>query len=242
MRLCIVVLLVISSWLPATAAESSTERVLRLTQTHYFLGANQLDIAKDAIRIENTGQFGFTIVSRAPKWEVTVFRKDDKVYFSETLAKFEGSGVVSDLIISSKDRHIGGKRPPSEFRFKTLAAQRRTSRNELIEYLPIRNLTCQQVEAVIYATYKVSTEEGIPLYMIGTAYGKDWLTGIDEKGHRKIYLKTTEAKFVNIPKDSFTTPTGYHRVSTIAEAFSGTSARKASEAFEPMFDVGKKGK
>jgi hypothetical protein len=238
---CALLLFVLSLRLPAIATEHSSEKILRLVQMHYFLGANELDIAKEAIRIENKGRFRFILVSKAPTWEVTIFRNDDRVYFSESLAKFEAGGVISDLITPTKNRHIGGKRPPYDFHFDTLAARRRVGPGQSIEYLPLKNITSPQVEAVIYATYKIPTEEGIPLHVIDTNMGKDWLTGIDETGHRKIHLKTTAAEFVKIPKGSFVIPNGYRRVATVQEAVSGATARKESEAFEPMFDVGKKG-
>ncbi len=224
------------------ASENAPHKTLRLVQKHYFFGTTELLIAKDAVRIENLANLRFIIVSKAPKWDVVVFRNDDKTFFSESLSKYEENGLVSDLLVTKRDRVIDGNKKPFNTTFKNIAVCKRLSGSQLIQYLPIKGLTSPQVEAIIYATYKLPTEHAIPLNMMETASGKDWLTGMDESGRRRIQLKTSECEFVTTNADRFEVPNGYRKIATIADAVSGSRGRRAGDAFGPMFDDGLKSK
>ena len=219
---------------PAEAA--AKEKVLHLWQTHYFTGDNELFVGKEALRIENKGRFGFILVSRAPNWDITIFRNDDHVYFSESLTRFENSGMLSDILFTQRDRNLTKARPAVDFLFKGMPAKRKRNYDQVVEYFPIRNLTAPQVERILFAAFKVQTEGGILIRNVDTQSGKDWMTGMDQTGKQRILLKTANAAYEQISSAQFDPPKSYRRVSTVQEAVVGDRDRKNSEAFGVMFD------
>jgi hypothetical protein len=74
------------------------------------MGSEQVTIAPDAIRIENTSQLRFTLVSKAPDWKVTVFRLDDKTYFTEDLKDLPRHWTIVRL--TNWQKRADGTRPP----------------------------------------------------------------------------------------------------------------------------------
>ncbi len=86
----------------ASAASSTKVNAIQLKQMHYFLGPHLVTVAKDAVRVENTGRFKYIVVAKAPDWRINIFRNDDKTYFSESLQEFEETGLVSDFIVSRR--------------------------------------------------------------------------------------------------------------------------------------------
>src|ERR1700678_1498131 len=86
------------------AACALEKRAIQMEQEHYFLGTAVVTAAKDAVRIENTGRLKYIVVAKAPDWRINIFRNDDKTYFSESLREFQDTGLVSDFLVSRRER------------------------------------------------------------------------------------------------------------------------------------------
>ena len=82
-------------------------KALQLKQSHYFFGNVEITATKTAIRMEDTGSWKFVLVSKAPDWQVTVFRNDDKLYFTCPLKTFLDGGMVSQMLVGKKSQFFG---------------------------------------------------------------------------------------------------------------------------------------
>ncbi len=232
----------------APAESAPLVKAVKFTQSHYFTGPNQLYVAKDAIRLENVGQMRFIVVAKAPDWGVTIFRNDDKSYFSESLKQFEDTGMLSDYLVGKKGRRFDSKPNcrKSTFSFSGFNIVRLTSMQETFKYLPLDQVlnAAPQVESVLFAAYKMPTCGGIPVNYVGIHYDKDFLSGVNERGARQLYFDTTKIENVMVPASMFEMPAGYHKAVSIREVVSGEGSRLESELMVPAFDrkEGKKDK
>lgn len=212
-----------------------TIQAIRLTQSHYFMGSELVTIAPDAIRIENTSQLRFILVSKAPDWKVTVLRLDDKTYFTEDLKTFQDTGLLSDLLIGRKERKILD-RPlrASTMTLDGFKIERLTSPWTTMKFMKLDGVTSPTIEKILYATYKLPTNGGIPLTYIGTHYRADFITGMQNKGRREINLDTSKIEKVSVAPSFFSPPSGFKKAASIRDVVSGHTNRKNSEAVDIM--------
>jgi hypothetical protein len=214
-----------------------TIHAIRLTQSHYFMGSELVTIAPDAIRIENTSQLRFTLVSKAPEWKVTVFRLDDKTYFTEDLKTFQDTGLLSDLLIGRKERKILD-RPlrASTMMLNGFKIERLTSPWTTLKFMKLDGVASPSIEKILYATYKLPTNGGIPLAFTGTHGTADFITGMQNKGRREINLDTSKIERVSVAPSFFSPPSGFKKAASIRDVVSGHTNRKNSEAANIMLD------
>ncbi len=214
-----------------------TIQAIRITQSHYFMGSELVTIAPDAIRIENTSQLRYTLVSKAPDWKVTVFRLDDKTYFTEDLKTFQDTGLLSDLLIGRKERTILD-RPlrTSTMMLNGFKIERLTSPWTTMKFMKLDGVASPSIEKILYATYKLPTNGGIPLAFTGTHGTADFITGMQNKGRREINLDTSKIERVSVAPSFFSPPSGFKRAASIRDVVSGHTNRKNSEAANIMLD------
>jgi hypothetical protein len=214
-----------------------TTQAIRITQSHYFMGSELVTIAPDAIRIENTSQLRYTLVSKAPDWKVTVFRLDDKTYFTEDLKTFQDTGLLSDLLIGRKERTILD-RPlrASTMMLNGFKIERLTSPWTTMKFMKLDGVASPSIEKILYATYKLPTNGGIPLAFTGTHGTADFITGMQNKGRREINLDTSKIERVSVAPSFFSPPSGFKRAASIRDVVSGHTNRKNSEAANIMLD------
>jgi high-affinity nickel-transport protein len=229
----------LSYFISTGAAYCKQQDAIQLKQSHYFLGDDLITAAKDAIRIENTGRFGFIVVASAPDWRVSIFRHDDKSYFSENLKLFEDTGLVSEFLVSRREHYLD----PATYRkalmkFLGYSAIRMTKPGHCVKYLPLEKGTAQQVEQIVHATYKLSTCGGLPVEDIGTSGTRDFISG-QGKSHREVYLSTSSIKPVKVSSDIFTLPKNYTLAKSVREVMSGSNSRKESVDAQELFETGR---
>ncbi len=199
---------------------------IELKQTHYFLGNMTVLASKDGVRMESKGAWKFVLVAKAPDWKVTAFRDDDKVYYSCSLKEFEEIGLVSQYLIGKKPRAIiEGDDSPTSLVLHGVHTIRRSTPYFVSERLPVGKAAPAQMEAILYGTYRMPTNGGVPLKYTQVS-GKDWMmSGIKQTGQKpQIMLTTSSAKETNVPPNSFSPPRGY----ALAKSFREVLISKAS--------------
>lgn len=215
----------------------ASEKALRLTQTHTFMGRCLLTASAQGIRIENRDKLKFVLVAKAPDWRVTVFRNDDKTYFSQSLKDFQNTGLVSGFVMVERPRYLSSRDfSRSSFKFCGYDIFRWTGRNSTFKYLPLGNVA-PQVESIIFAAYKVPTNGGLPVTYVKSQSGRDYTTGISEEGHLETLLDTSKIESVTDDPKLFVPPSGYKKAKSVGVVFVGASARNESGDFQNLFEM-----
>lgn len=227
------------------AAEAKTaehrdksQPVLKLQQVHYFFGPTNVYIGKNGIRLENKGNLGFNVVARAPNWDVTIYRQDDKTYFTEDLKSFEETGLVSGFLVGRKARFSDVRMRKSIYMMDGFPVTRLTNPGRTLKYLPLKDYGPQQVERVLYAAYKQTTEGQIVLSYIDTGSGHDFITQRTTEGTRDVLLDTSKIEMVNLPDSFFTVPAGLKKAKAVTEVVSGARTREQDPALSEFLDSG----
>jgi len=212
-------------------------QAVRIYQTHYFMGTEQLTVTPNAIRLDNTAQLRFTLLAKAPDWKVTIYRPDDKTYFTQDLKEFQDTGILSDLLIGRKERTVAD-RPmrASTMMLNGFKIERLTSPWTTMKFIKLDGIAAPQTEKILYATYKLPTNGGIPLTFIGTHGRVDFITGMKNKGSRETNLDTTKIERVTVAADFFTLPPGLKKAASIRDVVSGRTNRSQSEAVDIMLE------
>ncbi len=226
--------------LGAGTCAATPERALQLKQTHYLFGEFVLTLAKDAVRIENKGRFKFIVTSKAPDWQVYIFRNDDRTYFTESLKEFAETGLVSEFVLSKRDQWTEQSKisckPTRYFGRCAILAQRK---NHMLIYLPLQNISAPQAEKVVYAAHKLPTGGGIPLVFSENGDRIDFIVGGKMGYSRQIYLTTQAITAVDAAPSMFVMPKSFSLVKSVREVVAGSDIRKESRDAQDLFETGK---
>jgi hypothetical protein len=210
------------------------EDAIKLKQTHFFMGAADVTVASNGIRIENTAQLKFTLVAKAPEWRVYVYRLDDKTYFSQSLKEFEQNGLMSNFCFPFKNAMFTGKRYTSEALtidgFKVIQL---IARGEKLRYMDIVTLPLE-VKKIMYASYKVPTNGGIPVQYVYHVSGVDVVTGMDRKNEIENALDTTTIKRVKVSQQEFELPPGLTSIHSMREVVAGNNTRNRDDDMKAL--------
>ncbi|MBP9090414.1 hypothetical protein KBI23_05240 [bacterium] len=226
-------LVLLNIQLPAYAREGA----LRLNQTHTFMGQCQLTVSAHGIRIENRDKLKFVLVAQAPDWRVTLFRNDDKTYFSQSLKEFQNTGLMSGFVMVDRPRLLKvGEFTKSSFKFCGYDVFRWTGRNSTFKYLPLGKIA-SQAESIIFAAYKVPTNGGLPVAYVKAQSGRDYTTGISEEGRLETLLDTSKIESVADDPKLFLAPSGYTKAKSVGVVFVGAAARNESGDFQNLFEM-----
>jgi hypothetical protein len=216
---------------------ANSVKALKLTQTHLFFGKSDVVIAREGIRVSNHGQFGFGLVAKAPDWKVTVFRNDDKIYFTEPLDHFEQDGLVSDIYFSFRDRSLqSNKYLASDILVNNIPAKKlEGGRRMEFEYLPAKVIQ-PQIEKIAYGMYKMPTNGGFPISYKILGSGKDWMTGMERSHDMEYWITLEHIERANVDPAMFDPPKSFKKVDSMIEALSSKERRtNASDSFRGLF-------
>lgn len=224
---------------PGKSNPGADTTAIKLTQTHFFFGETHTFCRPDAVRINNLGPMHFSLVAKAPKWTVTVYRDDDKTCFTETLPSLEVHGLMNDYVMHRQDHQKYMDQKPGEIKVDNFTVKQVSGKAEYIAYLPIDKVACSEVERILYAAYKVPTNGGIPLKFIRTRRKIDWLTNIPATSEASVYFTTRKIESTKVPKNYFDAPAGYTARKTVQEVMVSDANRNASGDMVELFDIGK---
>jgi nickel/cobalt transporter (NiCoT) family protein len=227
--------LIAASAQAASAVESTKKtKAVSLVQTHYFFGRSVVTFAENGFRMENIGNFKFVLVAHAPDWRVSVFRTDEKKFFSEGLEEFVGTGLVNNYLIAEKPMDFEKYKPyKSTVPFcKYPVQQIRTGWCTLLTIPLTRYAYRQQLEAIDYAANRMPTSGGIAVKFHARSDNKDFFAGDRKKGvFDETYISTEKISAVEVPVSTFEVPKGFTKAASIREVVSGANVRQESEAF-----------
>ncbi len=219
----------------AKAVSTPTIPAIKLSQTHFFMGKSEVTIAKNAIRIENISRLRYILVAKAPDWKVTVYRPDDKTYFTQGIDLFRDTGLMSDLLIGRKDRFMRGKiYRHSKMKIDNFGIERLTSSWCTIKYME-RGDIAEQVEWILYAAYKQPTNGGIPIFFDSVKISADFVTGMKGGGRHETTLDTTKITKVSVSPSTFTMPRGLRKAQSIRDVVAGSAAKREVEESDALF-------
>ncbi len=193
--------------------------------------------------MDNIGHLKFSLVAKAPDWTVTVFRADDKTYYSESLKQFEDTGLLTDYLVSRRDRYFKDmdKYPHSTVLISGIKATQLLSRTITFVYVPLSQVlnADSQIEAILYSGYKLTTCGGIPLRLIGTKGKGNILETVNEEGVRETYLDTIKIVSDESKPEFFDAPKGYKRAKSVREVVAGSKSRVESSEIMDLFHAPK---
>jgi len=192
------------------------------------------------IRIDNRGRMHFSLVAAAPKWDVTIYRTDDKTCVHETLDQFKATGVVTELLVKKQARSFEKlAKDKTDIKIGPLPGRRLTNARALYEYIPLGKYAAPQAEDVIYTVYKLPTNGGIPTKYLKRINGTDWLSGVKRDGSAKTYITTQSVDMTKISPDLFVPPSGYRVAKSVQEVLLSKDNRDASGDLDVFFDSNK---
>ncbi|HEY9680674.1 MAG TPA: hypothetical protein V6C86_03690 [Oculatellaceae cyanobacterium] len=204
-------------------------------QKHYFFGESDLTFSKDAIRIDCSKQLKFALVAKAPTWQVTVFRQDDKTYFDESLKQLTETGLVSSIIIGFRDNYLLKELKPVPVKVSGFDAWRVSQGRISLTYMDAPKGVAPQISQVLYGAYKMPTNGQIPLQHWSRSSGRDLITEMKEAGIIKTFLTTISISQVSVPISLFDPPKGYRRVKRMSEVVLSEQARDSSNDLDVLF-------
>lgn len=212
-------------------------KALRLDQTHYFFGDVTTIACKTAIRMEDTGSFKFVLVAKAPDWKVTVFRNDDKKYYSCPLPTFLDGGMVSQFLVGRKGEYFeGGTKEILKTAVDGVHVIRYSGRLSRSEYLPSEMLVAPQIVRIVYETFRMPSNGGLALRFVQAKGGTDWMTGLKDIGLQTM-LTTKSAAMVKVPSSTFEAPTGYKRAKSLRDVLISNESRDSSADAKDLFEI-----
>jgi len=209
------------------------EKALKFQQSHYFLGKCELTVARQAFRLDNAGNFKFVVVSKAPDWTVNIYRNDDKIYFSESLAEFTETGLLSDFLVTRKNRSVDPKtHRKSDIDFCGFKIVRMSGARQTLKYMPLERAlgASRQIEALCYGLYKMPTSGGIPITFTAIADSNDYFSNTNTRGSLQKFFDTSKIEAVEVPPSFFILPRGYKKAVSVRAVVSGKKAVEQSES------------
>jgi hypothetical protein len=219
--------------------KKSKLQAIQLKQTHYFFGNLNVIASKHGLRLESLGSWKFFLVAKAPDWNVTVFRNDDKIYYTSTLKKFLEGGLVSQMLVTRKPLNFPGSPGSSKLVIAGVHSICLSTRWALCEYLPAQSLVAPEVESILYESLRMPTCGGICLRFVQSKEGKDWLTGLDERGSQQIGIATQSAAQISVTNSVFDAPTGYKLAKSQREVLISKESRDSSDDAKDLFEMKK---
>ncbi len=233
LRLSVICLFVFVIVLPALAEPQA----IQLEQTHCFLGRCLLTMSATGIRLESKDRLGFVLVSKAPDWAVTVYRNDDKTYFTDSYKQFCDTGMISGFIMKVAERNIRQqKSPPQKINVLGFKATRLVANSQSIEFIDLGN-AAPQAEHILQSAYKMPTNGAIPLEYIKIYNNRDYFSGAQAPRRPELVLRTTKITRITPDKKLFDAPKGYKLAKSIRETVAGSNTRTGNAAYQELFDM-----
>lgn len=220
------------------APPAHAEKALRLTQTHNLMGNSVMIFNSKGMRLENTSGLKYIVVAKAPDWCVTVFRNDDKSYYSKSLSDFEQAGLLSGFVLTIRDRTIvdkgNEKFRTSTFDFCGQKIVRLTSKEKTLKYLPLKK-DVPELERLDYAIFKQPTNGGITIGYQTTHGTHPNISSVSDAGRRITQMDTSKIEEVDVSPNIFKAPTGYKLAKSLSDVVSPANTRAADADYQELF-------
>jgi len=212
--------------LPAPAAENIP--VIQATQHHLHFGKMMAFVGKNELRLDNLGSWKFTLCSRAPKWDVFVYRTDDKTMFKQSYANFIKSGLLSEIAIGLRARIVAEPKLCKPAVVNGVPVMGYADRKIAVSFIAPSQFN-PKIEQIIYLAYKMPTQGGFPLRYACIQEGKDFITGMDQTGRLQVQLSTSQVKRTTVPNAYFDCPPNLKDVGSVQDVLLAKGSRSQSD-------------
>lgn len=218
-----------------SATEKTTSAIV-LRQKHIFLGETGVIVSPTGIRIDGLGKFHFSLVSVAPTWNITVFRTDDRISFTQPLNQFCDQGLFSNMVMNQKERMLGHGGGRDRGKVSGVTVQQTTWSEGIYQSLNDKKFTPPQVERILLAAYKLPTDGQIPITYVVRLSGKDWMTNLSEEGQRRAFLTTQKISYEDVPTSKFQVPPGLTPTKSVTRIVVGSTKKMNDTGVGVLFD------
>jgi len=190
-----------------------------------------------AVKLVGLGKFRFSLVSRAPEWNVTVYREDDKIYCTKNLSEFcDQGGLFSNLVMVQKERMMPRGSKPRKDTVSGFIVNRYSWAGVVFKCLPVEGNTAPPVERILHAGYKVPTNGQIPISYEVVLSGKDWMTLLSEEGIRRAFLATKKITRRRVFSSEFDVPSGFAKEKSLTRVVVGDEKKMRDTGVGVLFE------
>ena len=209
-----------------TAAQAANIPVIKLKQQHYVFGTMIAYVAKDRLRIDNLSGWKFVLCSRAPAWDIVVYRPDDKTMFTTDYKTFLSRGVVSEIVLTPKPQvemdmsHLK-VRYENDVPFVSLNDHRgfTTANIAASEINPT-------ISTIVWATYRLPDNYGWPIKYSSVMQGRDFITEMNQQGQTRVYLSTFKMEKTQVPAEMFDVPPHLKKMTSMQQVILNKEANQ----------------
>lgn len=218
----------------ACAAPKPT-RVLQLRQNHVYLGKLRVLLTPQALRVDGLGKFRFTVIARSPKWQVTAFRSDDRIAFTQSFEEFCDQGMFSNMVMPQRENVMVP--PGAKFQQKVSGFPVEQVRNQtrMLKYLKNTSYAAPQAAAFFHSAYRVPTEGHVPIEFEVIMLGKDWMTQLSDQGQRRAVLETEKISLDYVPNTEFDIPRGLAPAQSMTRIIVGDTKKMKDTGVGDLF-------
>jgi len=186
-------------------------------------------IGKNELRLVNSGSWKFILCSRAPKWDVIVYRPDDKTMFKQSYDNFLKRGFVSDMVFPLWPRNACDSKLCKPKVTNGVPVLNFANRFHAITYVQPNQIN-PKISAITYLVYKTPTNGGFPLRYVTAVEGRDFFSGIDDTGKVEAMISTSEIKKSSVPSDYFECPANLKQMPCMEDVVLAKGSRSESDA------------
>jgi hypothetical protein len=214
---------------------TKTIPALVLHQKHIYLGETKVSLTPNAVRMDCLGKLHFSFISKAPRWDITVFRTDDRLYFTQSFGEFCDQGLYSNIVMTMHDRMLPKGGRLSKGKVSGFAVQQVSWPTLKFACLESKGYA-PQVERVLHAAYKVPNQGQIPIQYEVILSGRDWMTNLTEKGIKRSMLSTKKISRESVPASEFQVPSGLAKSKSVTRIVVGSTKKMNDTGVNVLFD------
>jgi hypothetical protein len=210
-------------------AKAANEPVIEAKQQHYYFGNMVAFIGKNELRLDNLGSFKFVLCSRAPKWDVIVYRLDDRTMYKQSFESFTKSGLADEIVLYVRDRYEADAKTSKPHVVNGITVAEFASKLASGTFI-VPSQVNPKIEAIMYMAYKMPTSGGFPLRYVKYGGGYDFLSGSrNSRSKVEVLLSTFEIKKLTEPSEFFDCPAHFKAVSSMQDVMLAKGKRSDSD-------------
>jgi len=214
--------------LPSANSKPATVKCVELQQTHVYLNKIRVLLSPQAVRLDGLGKFRFVVIARAPKWQVTAYRTDDKYSYSQPFNEFCDQGLYSHMVIPQRPNLLP---PPVAKRVQKISGIPVThlSGNSVeLQFLDKPEFAPPETIKFLHSALRIPTQNRIPVSYVQELSGRDWMTNVSQAGLRREFLNTKQIAIKEFPASEFDVPKSLVAAKSMTRVIAGDE-RKMEE-------------
>lgn len=235
---------------PTADAAAAVKQVEIMQQKHGYLGALELILAPDAVRISESVN-GTVILSKGPEWRVYVYNTRKKLYYDMSLDVWKKHGLRATWVMMANTSEwpvvkVGSEKFLGRETDVYLMPADPNARAKLRMHKPIdftygkageywidKKPADRERTTVILQLYKMPEVPSTPLKLKVYTSGHSRYFGVSNAtgGKDQVLLQTLSIKNATVPASTFELPAGYKRAKDDSEV---TVSRSNSDSLDSI--------